>query len=59
MVQTYAVLAFPLSATVAWVGNQPGGVWRALFAAVCLFCVAHNVWFTHQAHRGGYSSTNG
>ena len=52
MVQVYPVLAFPLAATVAWVATQRG-VWRGVFTCVCLFCVAHNLWFTHQAHRGG------
>ncbi len=52
MVQAYPVLAFALAATVAWVAERRA-VLRSLFAAVCLVFVAHNLWFTHQAHRGG------
>ena len=52
MVQTYAVLSLPLAATVMWVAKQKTGA-RAAFAGICLIFVAHNLWFTHQAHRGG------
>ncbi|WP_116105480.1 hypothetical protein [Lewinella sp. IMCC34191] len=52
MVQTYAVLSFPLAATVMWIGRRQ--LWlRVIFGLVCLLFVAHNLWFTHQAHRGG------
>ena len=52
MVQTYPVLAFAVAATVSWVAKRQV-VWRSIFAAICLVFVAHNLWFTHQAHRGG------
>ena len=52
MVQAYAVLAFPLAASVRWVRDRAAWV-KALFAVFCLTFVAHNLWFTHQAHRGG------
>ena len=52
MVQTYPVLAFAVAATVSWVAKRQV-VWRSIFAVICLVFVAHNLWFTHQAHRGG------
>ncbi|WP_116124486.1 hypothetical protein [Lewinella sp. IMCC34183] len=52
MVQAYAVLAFPLAATLTWAGQRRRWVKLGL-AALVVFCVAHNLWFTHQAHRGG------
>ena len=52
MVQLYPVLAFPLAAAVAWMGQQQA-VWRGTFVMVALLFSAHNLWFTHQAHRGG------
>ncbi|MGB3799562.1 MAG: hypothetical protein WA952_07070 [Lewinella sp.] len=52
MVQTYAVLSFPLAATVMWIGQRRAWL-RILFTLICLVFVAHNLWFTHQAHRGG------
>ena len=52
MVQTYAVLAFPLAATVYWVSRQRSWL-RWTFAGLCVLLIAHNLWFTHQAHRGG------
>lgn len=51
MVQAYAVLAFPLSAFIAWVSERR---WTAIaFGLLALFFAAHNLWWTHQAHRGG------
>ena len=52
MVQTYAVLSFPLAATVYWVSQRQAWV-RWIFSGICLLFIAHNIWFTHQAHRGG------
>lgn len=52
MVQAYAVLAFPLAATLFWVSRAPRWL-RYFFSVVCIVLVAHNLWFTHQAHRGG------
>ena len=52
MVQVYPVLALPLAATLAWVAKRKP-IWRGAFTLVCLVLVAHNLWFTHQAHRGG------
>ena len=51
MVQAYAVLAFPLASFVDWAGRR---AWTAYtFAALCLFFTYANLWWTHQAHRGG------
>ncbi len=52
MVQAYAVLALPLAAFLSWVGDRSAW-WKGLCACFLLFCTAHNLWFTHQAHRGG------
>lgn len=51
MVQAYAVLAVPLAAMVAWVCRSNQWV-KAGFAALVTIGIAHNLWFTHQAHRG-------
>lgn len=52
MVQAYAVLALPLTAMVQWCLS--GKIWKGVvFIALCLLFTAHNLWFTHQAHRGG------
>ncbi len=52
MVQAYPVLAFPLAAFFDWVLN--GGK-LLKFAATVLFLLFTyvNLWFTHQAHKGG------
>ena len=51
MVQAYAVLAVPLASFVSWAGRRN---WTAyLLAAFCLFFAYANLWWTHQAHRGG------
>ncbi|MBB4078132.1 hypothetical protein GGR28_000733 [Lewinella aquimaris] len=52
MVQAYPVLAFPLAAGVSWALRR-GKVVRYVFIAAVVFFAAHNLWFTHQAHRGG------
>ncbi|MCP9235356.1 glycosyltransferase family 39 protein [Lewinella sp. JB7] len=52
MVQAYPVLAFPLAASVSWVLRR-GGALKSVFIVVAVVFVAHNLWFTHQAHRGG------
>jgi hypothetical protein len=52
MVQSYAVLAFPLAAFVQRVLDRRV-VFRAIIWALCAFCIYYNLWLTHQAHRGG------
>ena len=52
MVQAYALLIFPLAAFLTVIAASRRWI-RFVFAAICLLFVAHNLWFTHQAHRGG------
>lgn len=52
MVQSYAVLAFPLAAFVTQ-GLSFKPLWKYAMAAVCVFFIYYNFWLTHQAHRGG------
>ena len=52
MVQAYAVLSLPLAAAVGWALRRRPWV-RIAFGGLALLCVAHNLWFTHAAHRGG------
>lgn len=51
MVQHYAVLCFPLAASLEWLWRA---AWRRIFivsfSAICLY---YNVWLIHQAHYGG------
>ena len=51
MVQSYALLAFPLAALVTWVLKRTWS--RALWLTFGLFCAYYNLWLTHQAHKGG------
>ena len=51
MVQSYAVLAFPMAALIQSAWKQ-----RALKIGIITFglgCIYYNVWLTHQAHKGG------
>lgn len=50
MVQAYAILAFPLTAFISWVSERK---WTAiLFTLLALLFAYHNLWWTHQAHKG-------
>lgn len=51
MVQSYPVWMFPLGAFIAWVLEKRNR--QYLFGAVALFFCWHNLYWTHQAHRGG------
>jgi hypothetical protein len=51
MVQSYAVLAWPLAAAHRWLLAQR--LWRWAYAGLALLCGYYNVWLTYQAHRGG------
>ncbi len=55
MVQTYAVLAWPLAATwrglLAWWPRRAGVL--ALVAGLALLAGYYNLWLTYQGHRGG------
>ncbi len=51
MVQSYAVLAFPLASFVQFIYKKRP--WNYIFYAVCLLFIYYNLWLTYQAHRGG------
>lgn len=51
MVQSYALLAFPLAAFVAFIYKRIP--WNYLIFAVFLLFSYYNLWLTHQAHKGG------
>ncbi len=51
MVQSYALLAFPMAAFVEKINMKQ--VWITAFAIFAIFCIYYNLWMTHQAHRGG------
>lgn len=52
MVQSYPLWAFALAAFVEWIAG--GGRWRKwAFTALAGVCIYLNLWWTHQAHRGG------
>ncbi|HRD82541.1 MAG TPA: hypothetical protein PLL53_17400 [Saprospiraceae bacterium] len=51
MVQSYAVLAFPLAAFVEWLKDRKT-LRYVVFAIFVLFSY-YNLWLTHQAHKGG------
>ncbi|TXF91802.1 hypothetical protein FUA23_01045 [Neolewinella aurantiaca] len=61
MVQEYAVLSFPLAAFLSWVFRARPQVqkpvrwqwWKYAVAAVIALFTWHNLYYTHQAHRGG------
>ncbi|HEX6333293.1 MAG TPA: hypothetical protein VFZ78_03640 [Flavisolibacter sp.] len=52
MVQAYPVLAFPLAAALQSLLRRSVVV-RWITILFLAFCVAYNMWLTHQAHRGG------
>lgn len=51
MVQAYAVLSLPLAAAVSFLSRTTPR--KVFLVIVAVLCGAHNLWFTHQAHRGG------
>ncbi|MEM9260135.1 MAG: hypothetical protein AAGA62_10850, partial [Bacteroidota bacterium] len=61
MVQEYTILSFPLAAFLGWIFYarprvqskfwQKAGRW--MVGMMLLLFTWHNLWFTHQAHRGG------
>jgi hypothetical protein len=52
MVQAYAVLIFPLAAFFSWLSNRSLLI-KNFFGLFILIFIYLNLWFTHQAHRGG------
>ncbi|MEM1359375.1 MAG: hypothetical protein AAGF89_14305 [Bacteroidota bacterium] len=61
MVQQYTILSFPLAAFLGWVfwarPRVQSKLWqkagRLVVGIALLLFTWHNLWFTHQAHRGG------
>jgi len=51
MVQSYAVLAFPLASFINHIYNKR--IWNYIFWTICAVFIYYNLWLTHQAHRGG------
>jgi hypothetical protein len=51
MVQSYAVLAWPLAASLSWILARPR--WLMAYSVFFIVGVYYNLWLTHQAHRGG------
>lgn len=51
MVQAYPVLAFPLAAFVET--TLKSKIWKYIFALLALICIYLNLWWIHQAHKGG------
>lgn len=51
MVQSYAVLAWPLAAAAGWLLARP--LWPLAYVGFALVGIYYNLWLTHQAHRGG------
>lgn len=52
MVQSYAVLMFPLAACISWVWTR-SHIFKVAFVVLMLLFSYFNLWFTHQAHLGG------
>jgi hypothetical protein len=51
MVQSYAVLAWPMAAAHRWLLARR--FWRWGYVLFALLCCYYNLWLTYQAHRGG------
>ncbi|SNR40166.1 hypothetical protein [Hymenobacter mucosus] len=51
MVQSYAVLAWPMAAALRWLLARPKAA--LAYAVMALLGFYYNIWMTHQAHRGG------
>ena len=56
MIQSYPILSFGMAAFITWIGQQK--VWKYLWIAVCILFCYYNLWWTHQAHRGGLLNTD-
>ncbi|GAB4489989.1 MAG: hypothetical protein OHK0019_08320 [Saprospiraceae bacterium] len=51
MVQAYPLWAFPLAAFISWVSVRDWRRW--MFVPLAGVCIYLNLWWSHQAHRGG------
>ncbi len=54
MVQSYALLAFPLAASLSWLSDKAWKRWLA--APLIIFCILLNLFQTYQAHWGPYEA---
>ncbi len=53
MVQAYPVWAFALGAFADWITGSKKQWIKWLFVVLAALCIYLNLWWTHQAHRGG------
>ena len=53
MVQSYALLAFPLATSITWLFTNPKRYFRIAAIGFVSLCTYYNIWLTHQAHKGG------
>lgn len=51
LVQSYPLWAFPLGAFLVWISAQNWRRW--VFVPFAVACIYINIWWSHQAHRGG------
>ncbi len=51
MVQSYAILAFPLCAWISWIEHKK--IIKYFIYVLIVIFIYYNLWLTHQAHRGG------
>ena len=51
MVQSYPFWAFGLAAFWVWVSGKDWRKW--IFVPLAVICIYFNLWWSHQAHRGG------
>ena len=52
MVQAYPILVFPLSSFISWL-KKKNWILRLGFGSLIVAFIYLNLWFTHQAHKGG------
>jgi len=51
LIQMYPLMAFPLGISISWMVKQKIGQW--IGAGLFMLNVYYNLWWIHQAHRGG------
>lgn len=52
MIQSYPLWAFPLAAIIQWIWARRWG--QVVFPVLAVACIYINLWWTYQAHKGGY-----
>lgn len=53
LVQAYPILLFPMAAFIQWVLSRKSPIFAYVFYALGAVMTYHNLWITHQAHKGG------